>query len=175
MSHRASLRPCRPRTASFVPASFVPASPAPAAPRFVRSAAAALAGLLALAAWTGPARAEPPPLRLELNRLEPRDNGACRFWFVANNAAPEAVDPLRLDLILFGRDGVILRRLAVDLGPLPASRTTVRIFDVGGQPCEGIGQLLLNDVLACNAADQRQACAERLLLSSRAAGIDLLK
>jgi hypothetical protein len=140
--------------------------------------AAGVVSLAALAAAPAPAAAEgEATLRLELNRLEGRDNGACRFWFVANNATPEAIDPLRIDLILFGRDAVILRRLAVDLGPLPASRTTVRIFDVAGQACEGIGQLLLNDVLACGAAGaaQRPGCAERIALSSRAAGIELMK
>ena len=82
-----------------------------------------------------------------------------------------------LDLVLFGRDAVILRRLAVDLGPLPAARTAVRIFDLAGQGCEGIGQLLLNDVLACGGAEpaRREACAERVTLRSRADGVEFHK
>jgi hypothetical protein len=145
-------------------------------------AAILLGGLVALGLGAAQARAQSPaaPLRLELNRLEARDGGACRVWFVARNPAPEAVDPLRLDLVLFGRDAVILRRLAVDLGPLPASRTTVRIFDVAGQACEGIGQLLLNEVMACGGGprpDARDgaACADRLALSSRADGVEFHK
>lgn len=142
----------------------------------VRLAGCATAMIGALAA--GSASAQPAaPLKLELNRLEARDGGACRVWFVANNPGAEAIDPLRLDLVLFGRDAVILRRLAVDIGPLPAARTAVRIFDVGGLRCEEIGQLLLNDVLACGSTDmaQRMACAERLALASRAEGVEFNK
>ena len=79
--------------------------------------------------------------------------------------------------MLFGRDAVILRRLAVDIGPLPASRTAVRIFDVGGLRCEEIGQLLLNDMLACGGTEmaQRMACADRVVLASRAEGVEFNK
>jgi hypothetical protein len=123
------------------------------------------------------ARAEPTPLRLELNRLEAREDGACRVWLVAGNPASEAIDPLRIDLVLFGRDAVVLRRIAVDIGPLPASRTAVRIFDLAGQACEGIGHFLLNDVLACGGTEpaRRAACTDRLTLSSRAAGVEFHK
>lgn len=110
-------------------------------------------GVIALLAALAPhaAGAQPAPLRLELNRLEPRD-GLCRVWMVAN-AGADALDPMRLDLVLFGRDGVAARRLAVDIGPLPGNRTVVRLFDVASQPCDGIGQILMNDVLACGSTE----------------------
>lgn len=132
--------------------------------------AAALLSVLALMApLAPPAAAEQAPLRIELNRLEPREGGTCRVWLVLNNIGADAVDPLRLDLVLFGRDGVIARRLAVDLGPLPAGRTQARIFDLAGQGCEGIGSVLLNDVLACNGTEPaaRSACMDRTVLASR--------
>ena len=120
------------------------------------------------------ARAE-APLRLELNRLESRGEG-CRIWLVLTNAAQEAVDPLRLDLVLFGRDGVITRRLAVEAGPLPAEKTQARIFDVAGQNCDGIGAVLLNDLLACGATPEaRSACLARLALNSRVSGVPFQK
>lgn len=128
--------------------------------------------VLAMASWSCmgvvPARAQAPSLRLELNRLEPRD-GQCRVWMVANNPGPEALDPVRLDLVLFGRDGVAARRLAVDVGPLPAARTVVRSFDVAAQPCDGIGQVLMNDVLACAGTEDavRAACTDRIVPASR--------
>lgn len=144
----------------------------------IRALVAALAAA-SLACWSpAAALAEGPaaPIRLELNRLEAREAG-CRVWFVLNNAGAEALDPLRLDLVLFGRDGAVARRLAVDVGPLPAGRTVVRLFDVAGQPCEGIGQFLLNDILACNgtAPDARSACIERTVLASRPEGVAFLK
>ncbi|WP_424812951.1 Tat pathway signal protein [Roseococcus sp. YIM B11640] len=125
-----------------------------------------LAGLSPLQAQNAPA-----PLRIELNRLEPRDN-ACRVWMVLNNSGGEALDPLRLDLVLFGKDGVVSRRLAVD-APVPANRTVVRLFDVAGQSCDGLGSVLLNDVLACGSqeADARNACVARLTLASRVSGV----
>ena len=88
---------------------------------------------------------------------------------VLGNAGAEALDPVRLDLVLFGRDGVVARRLALDVGPLPHGRTQARIFDLAAQPCEGIGQVLLNDILACGGADAatRNACIDRSVLASR--------
>ncbi|RAI60732.1 Tat pathway signal protein [Roseicella frigidaeris] len=138
---------------------------------------AALAALLVLPGLR-PAAARSdaaPALRLELNRLEARDGGACRIWMVLNNGQGEGLDPVRLDLVLFGRNGVVARRLAVDVGPLPAGRTVVRIFDLAGQACDGIGQVLLNDVLACGAEPGRNACIEQAVLASRVDGVAFQK
>ena len=131
-----------------------------------------------LIAGLSPVMAQTPsPLRIELNRLEGRE-GACRVWMVLNNgAAGEALDPLRLDLVVFGKDGVVSRRLAVDAGPLPAGRTVVRLFDLTGQGCDSIGSLLLNDILACGSqeADARNACVSRSALASRVSGVTFEK
>jgi hypothetical protein len=158
----------------------------------------------AVAAWSG-ARAQtaaeaptPAPIQLELNKLEPlpatasgaaASSGAasaapapgCRVYLVVTNPDPEPIAQLRLDLILFGTDGVITRRIALDLAPLAAHKTGVRLFDVAGQPCDGFGRVLVNDVLACKLGSARegvpalataetasQACLARLQLSSRA-------
>lgn len=130
----------------------------------------------------------PAPIPLELNKLEPLPApaatpgsgaaaaGGCRAYMVVTNPDPEPIEQLRLDLILFGKDGVILRRIALDLGPLAPHKTAVRLFDLQGQPCDGIGRMLVNDVLACQAGQpgsapadqQRQACLDRLQVSSRA-------
>lgn len=64
-----------------------------------------LALAAACAAWWRPAAAHAQPaalapIRLELNRLEPRKGGKCRVWLVLNNAGAEALDPVRLDLVL---------------------------------------------------------------------------
>lgn len=123
-----------------------------------------------------PAAAQPAPMKLELNRLEARD-GLCRVWMVVANPDPAPLDPVRLDLVLFGRDGIAGRRLAVDVGPLPAGRTVVRLFDVPAQPCEGIGQVLMNDVLACGTTEPaaRGACADRMAPTSRVPGVTFEK
>jgi len=115
------------------------------------------------------------PLPLELNKLEPITQGGpgCRVYFVVSNPDPKPIDQLRLDLILFGTDGVIARRVAFDLAPLPAKKTAVRLFDMPGLPCDGIEHVLINDVIACHevgeeASDQaREACLDRLALSAK--------
>ncbi|MDJ0389861.1 Tat pathway signal protein [Roseomonas sp. E05] len=124
-----------------------------------------------------PAQAQSPAdaVGLELNRLQPQGEG-CRVWLVLRNAASAALDPLRLDLLVFGKDGVISRRLALDVGPLPAEKTTARVFDLSGQDCGGIGSLLLNDLLACGPAPNGgSACLPRLALSSRVEGVPFEK
>lgn len=115
---------------------------------------------------------------VELNRLEPRQNAnasGCRVWLVLRNPGAEPVDPLRLDLLIFGRDGVIAQRLSLDVGPLPREKTLARVFDLSTQPCDGIGSFLLNDLLACGAAETAAACLPRLALSSRVDGVSFDK
>ncbi len=141
------------------------------------SAGAALAALIAALA---PAAWAAPPLLLELNKLEtlPQSGsagaGGCRAYLVVQNPAPEPLEQLRLDLVLFGTDGVIARRVALELGPLAPGKTAVRLFDLQGLPCEEIGRMLVNDVVACRTggtapADQdRAGCLDRLAVSSRA-------
>ena len=121
------------------------------------------------------------PIPVELNKLEPLPaaGGApagCRIYIVVGNPDPDPIAQLRLDLILFGSDGVIARRVALDLGPLPPRKTAVRLFDLQGQPCDGIGRVLVNDVLGCQPGghgdkeipEAHPACLDRLQLSSRA-------
>lgn len=143
--------------------------------------AAARAVLAALMTAAAPSAWAAPPLLLELNKLEalpqagPAAAGGCRAYLVAQNPDPEPLEQLRLDLVLFGTDGVIARRVALELGPLAPGKTAVRLFDLQGLPCEGIGRMLVNDVVACRtggaaAADQdRAGCLGRLEVSSRAA------
>lgn len=153
-----------------------------AAPAFTILAAAALMAVSPVARAADPAPAT-GPIPIELNKLEPLPAAAnapagCRVYFVINNNEPETLSQLRLDLILFGTDGVIARRVALDLGPLPAKKTGVRLFDLTGQACEGIGRVLVNDVLACQsaapggaaapaAAGGSAACLDRLAPTSR--------
>ena len=116
-----------------------------------------------------------PAIPLELNKLEQLPQGAgCRVYFVTSNPDIHAIDQLRLDVILFGADGVISRRLAFDLGPLAPKKTAVRLFDMAGLPCDDITRVLVNDVLVCKSAalpadDEaaHAACLDRIAVSSR--------
>lgn len=121
------------------------------------------------------ARAEDAPaMTLELNKLEPVPGTAggpagCRAYLVASN--PEGgpkLDALRLDLVLFGSDGVIARRIALDVGPVMPGRIQVRPFELHNLPCDSIGQILVNDALICkiDGTDQTD-CLDRVKMSSR--------
>ena len=116
-----------------------------------------------------------PPISVELNKLEPQTGAApgCRAYIVAQNPGPVPLEQLRLDLVMFGTDGVIARRIALDLGPLQTRKIAVRLFDLPGMGCDAIGRVLVNDVLVCRTggatpADQdHNACLDRLAVSSR--------
>jgi hypothetical protein len=143
----------------------------------MRNAAFSAILLLATAVAAGPASAE-APLAIELNKLEPLAQPAsgCRLYFVASNPDADSIRQLRLELILFGTDGVIARRVAVDLGPLRGKKATVRAFDLEGLACDAIDHALVNNVLACDAGgqaapdaeQQREACLDRLAVTSHA-------
>jgi hypothetical protein len=104
------------------------------------------------------------PLRLELNALDTAD-GRCRASFVIENKSDAALESLRLELVLFNRNGIVQRRLATELGPLRAAKTVVKAFALE-DGCDDIGSILVNDVAACAPGDPAQ-CLDRLTLSSR--------
>ncbi|MGK7870731.1 Tat pathway signal protein [Falsiroseomonas sp. E2-1-a20] len=127
---------------------------------------------LTLLALSSPAGAE-TVLPLELNRLEPVTGATegCRIWMVLANDAPEAtaIASLRLDLVVFGAEGQIARRAAVELAPVGAGRTAVRLFDLAGLACDRIGRLLVNEVLSCRIGGTEVGhCADLIRPSSRA-------
>ena len=117
---------------------------------------------------------EAPPLTIELNKLEPvpaaqGTAAGCRAYLVATDPEGGArVDALRLDLVLFGTDGVIARRIALDVGPIQPGRMQVRPFELRDLACDSIGQILINDTMLCKVggADQPD-CMDRLQTTSR--------
>ena len=134
----------------------------------MRGARRVALALALLGSPIGAAAAEEGGLRVELNRLEPLDD-ACRVYLVLANGTAEAFDAFKLDLVLFDTDGVIARRLAVEAAPLRAQKTSVKLFDLDALPCDRIGTVLLNDVLACSGTSGPVAdCVARIETASRA-------
>jgi len=104
---------------------------------------------------------------VELNKLEPNGE-ACRAYLVLENGAARAFETLRLDLVMFDADGVVARRLGVEAAPLPAGKTSLKVFDLDGLSCGQVGRVLLNDVLACaDASGARGDCLSLVSVSSR--------
>jgi len=115
--------------------------------------------LLALIAGiVSPALAAQDGVSVELNKLEP-NGAACRAYLVLENGTESAFETLKLDLVMFDADGVVAKRLAVETAPLPADKTSLKVFDMEGLACEAVGRVLLNDVMACaDAAGARDDC-----------------
>lgn len=89
-------------------------------------------------------------MNLELNKLEDYEKG-CRAYLVVNNPANANYQSFKLDLVLFQGDGVIGRRVALELGPLRPQKKTVKIFELENTPCDKIGSFLVNEILECKS------------------------
>lgn len=106
-------------------------------------------------------------LGLELNKLEPGSK-ACRAYIVIENGTEDAFTTFRYDLVVFDATGIVARRLALETAPLPAGKTSLKVFDLDGLPCEQIGRILVNDVLDCaDVAGARLDCLGLIEPSSR--------
>ena len=127
------------------------------------------AALLFVLAMPGAGAAANTGVTLDLNRLETQ-GGNCRVTLVVVNGTGMAAEQLKTDLVMFGTDGVVSKRVAVELAPLAAGKTIVKVFDIPGIGCDGVGSILLNDVPTCKFAGDAKpvpSCLEALAVSSR--------
>lgn len=120
------------------------------------AAAAACAVLAVPVAGLAAEGTASPGLTVELNKLEPQQNG-CRAYLVVSNDTAAVYQAYKLDLVLFQPDGVIGRRFVIDLAPLKATKKTVKLFDLDGLACDKVGSLLINDVVDCKSDAGPQA------------------
>lgn len=105
---------------------------------------------------------------VELNRLE-QDGAICRVYMVVKNPVDVGVEAFKLDLVFFDKQDIIRNRLYVELGPLVARKTAVRLFDIPDAECSALGSILVNDVVSCaSETDEALNCLARLDLSSKA-------
>jgi len=131
----------------------------------------AVAAVLVSAAMPAavPARAQDGGLAIELNKVEDFDE-VCMASFVFQNNLGVTLDRFNLDLFLFDTEGVILRRVLIDLAPLLDGKTRVAQFRLHGGPCAELGRILVNDFPQCRAeTGQPVDCLAGLTVSSRSA------
>ena len=124
-----------------------------------------IAAFLVVASATASAQAG--GIEVELNKLEPVE-GACRAYLVTQNLTDSNYENVQLDVVMFDNDGIVARRLAVQIGPMVQNKTSIKVFDIKNLACQDIGQLLLNDVIDCRD-DQgvRNDCLSLLSVSQR--------
>jgi hypothetical protein len=120
----------------------------------------------AIAGESAPAAAAAPGITVELNKLETVEKG-CRVYTVVDNPGSTAFQTFKLDLILFHTDGVIGRRLMLDLAPLKSAKKTVKMFDLDGTACDKIGSFLVHDVMECKTeTGPADKCLDAITLKS---------
>ena len=106
-------------------------------------------------------------IHVELNRLDSNGN-ACQPYLVFENKAEYALSDLRLDLVLFDADGIVADRMAINAAPLPAGKTSLIVFEVDSMPCESVGRILINDVIACAGGPATaEECLDLLTTATR--------
>lgn len=130
----------------------------------ILSVAIGLSPLLAL-----PAHAQQPDahLALDLNALQPSQNG-CRLTFVVANNLTTPIDRTAFEMALFNRQGVVDRLSVLDFKGLPAGKTKVSRFDLSGVQCDAISRVLINDATACEGAGTAaDACISSLRTTSK--------
>jgi hypothetical protein len=101
---------------------------------------------------------------VQLNTIEPAES-RCRLNFVIENKSDVAIESMKLDLVAFGSDGGILRRLLTEMGPVRPLKTIVRTFVIDAE-CGQIASILVNEVNAC-APGNPNSCLDGLAVSSR--------
>jgi hypothetical protein len=111
-------------------------------------------------------------LTIDLNTVEASEN-RCRMNFVVENKGDAGLESLKLDLVVFGLDGGITRRLITEMGPIRPMKTSVRAWLVDSE-CKAISSILVNDVTACLPGNP-SACLDALGLSSRVKEIRFYK
>ena len=112
-----------------------------------------LAAALVLAATVtaGPAQADEKRLVVELNKFEPLE-GACRTFFLFRNATAHDFESFEMSLAVLDRDGVIDQLLTVQAAPLPAERTTLKLFEIPDLQCDRIGEVIVHEIPQCAVA-----------------------
>jgi len=115
---------------------------------------------------TPPAQSSGDGVSLELNKLEKSDKG-CRAYVVVTNPTTTAYEAFKLDLVMFQTDGIVGRRFALDLAPVRPDKRSVKLFDLDGAQCDGIGSFLINDVMECRTSSGPATdCLARLKVKS---------
>lgn len=125
-----------------------------------------MVGMAQDAAATAPAAGS---LGVELNKFEDTGTGGCRAFFLFRNGSGLTFEGFEMSLAIFDQAGVIDRLLSIDAAPLPAARTTLKLFEVPDIACADIAEILLHDMPVCRPQNADNIdCFPLLALNSKA-------
>ena len=106
-------------------------------------------------------------LSIELNSIQTNQNG-CRLTFVAHNQNQFDIEKLVFETVLFTKDGSVASLTLFDFGSIPQNVPRVRQFEIPGNSCEGLGQVLINGIDSCvTGGSPNKSCSLKLNASSR--------
>jgi hypothetical protein len=110
-------------------------------------------------------------LTVELNKFEDGADGAgCRAFFLFRNDSGAGFEEFEMSLAILDPQGVIDRLLTIDAAPLPADRTTLKLFEIPQTACADISEVLLHDVSRCKPQNAPETdCFALMDLASRTA------
>ena len=104
-------------------------------------------------------------LSIELNSLAQKGD-SCRVRFVMRNGLGNPVEALKVEIVLFGKDGKIDGILTLNAGSLPAGKTRVKQFRL--KNCADVARILINDVSECKGKDlSPKICLKSLKIENR--------
>ncbi|WP_417248153.1 hypothetical protein [Celeribacter sp.] len=108
-----------------------------------------------------------PRLAVELNAAESVEAG-CRLSFHTTNSFDADLESLILEAVLFDANGQVDQMTMLDFGAIPANRSRVRQFVLGGEDCAGLGALLINGAATCDGEGLTVAsCDKAMQFTSR--------
>ncbi|MBL4806283.1 MAG: hypothetical protein JKY31_03235 [Rhodobacteraceae bacterium] len=124
---------------------------------------------LAALSFAPMAQAQDGGLTVELNKFEDVEGG-CQTFFLFQNETDDNFEGFEMSLAIMSTDGIIDRLLTIDAAPLPANRTTLKLFEIPDTQCASIGEILLHDIGSCRPQNgEEMDCFGILTLNSRAA------
>lgn len=125
------------------------------------------AALATLALAGGAVAQQDDRLTVELNKFE-QGEGGCEAYFLFRNNTDMTLEGFEMSLAVLDPSGVIDSLLSIDAAPLPAARTTVKLFEIPGTDCGAISEILLHELRSCRpAGGDEMDCFPILDLSSK--------
>lgn len=124
---------------------------------------------LALTGMMTPVAAQDGLLTVELNKFEDGEAGGCRAFFLFRNRTDMTLEGFEMSLAILDTGGIINQLLTIDAAPLPAARTTLKLFEIPDTTCDGISEILLHDIGSCRPQNAQEVdCFPMLALESKA-------